>query len=125
MPKTYLVRKEWVSTCYIYEMLVTPELVAHYNKYINDNYSFKDVDKIELTEQDLAQAWDGYWNENNLLDTEVTAYGDYVYNFSLALGDIVQELLNEEMWEQDCDQDNTHTEDIEDYFYTVPTNDEN
>lgn len=105
--------------------MVTPELVADYNKYVNENYSFEDVDKVELTEQDLIQAWDRYWDEDSVLNTKVTAHGDHVYDFSYTLGDTVRDILSDEMWDQDCDQGDTHTEEVDDYVYAVPTNDEN
>ena len=123
MPKTYLTRKEWATVCHEYSMAVTPALVQEYNDYIKANFIFEGEVDFELTEQDLINAWGREYEfsekeDYTILNTVIVTGHRYQngevsdFNCKECLGDVVRELLNEDMWEQDCN-------DVEDDTYEV------
>lgn len=114
----YLSRKEYVSTVYYYDMLVDSVMAQHYADYINNHYVLEHDGPIVLTEQDIINAWEGSW-EDGILDVHVVRNVDYESDFyynKLTVGDILKDLLNDDMWEQDYDQGDTSTESVEDYI---------
>ena len=115
---TYLSRKEYVSTVYYYDMLVDSAMAQHYADYINNHYILAHDRPIVLTEQDIINAWEGSW-EDGILDVSIVRNIDYELDFyytRLTVGDILKDLLNDDMWEQDYDQGDTSTEEVEDYI---------
>ena len=115
---TYLSRKEYVSTVYYYDMLVDSAMAQHYADYINNHYILAHDGPIVLTEQDIINAWEGSW-EDGVLDVSIVRNIDYELDFyytRLTVGDILKDLLNDDMWEQDYDQGDTSTEEVEDYI---------
>ena len=130
--KIYLTREEWVTVCHEYSMQVTPQLVQEYNDYIKANFIFEgDVD-FELTEQDLVNAWERNYDyvepsEYTILNTVVVIGRKYqngeinMWTWRECLGDVVQELLNDEMWEQDYDEKDYNTDGVSDYaeYYDI------
>lgn len=114
----YLSRKEYVSTIYYYDMLVDSVMAQHYADYINNHYVLEHDGPIVLTEQDIINAWQGDW-EDGVLDIHVIRNVEYepgYYYNKLTVGDILKDLLNDDMWEQDYDQGDTSTEEVEDYI---------
>ena len=114
----YLSRKEYVSTVYYYDMLVDSVMVQRYADYINNHYILAHDGPIVLTEQDIINAWEGSW-EDGVLDVSIVRNIDYELDFyynQLTVGDILKDLLNDDMWEQDYDQGDTSTESVEDYI---------
>ena len=125
MSKIYLVRKEWASVCHEYSMVVTPELVQEYNDYIKSNFIFKDNVDFELTAQDLINAWGreyDYVDESGytILNTVIVIGRKYqsgetsMWNWTECLGDIVQNLLSDEMWEHDYQEVDYITDEVND-----------
>lgn len=125
MSKIYLVRKEWASVCHEYNMVVTPELVKEYNDYIKANFIFKDDVDFELTAQDLIRAWGkeyDYVNESEytILNTVIVIGRKYqngetsMWEWTECLGDLVQELLNDDMWEHDYQEVEYNTDEVYD-----------
>jgi hypothetical protein len=124
--KKYLIRKEWATVCHEYSMAVTPQLVQEYNDYIKANFIFKDDADFELTEQDLINAWGGeyIYSEDTILNTVVVIGRKYqngevdMCDWKQCLGDLVQELLSDEMWEQDYDEVDYNTDEVSDFTET-------
>ena len=120
--KTYLVRKEWATVCNEYIIVVTPQLVQDYEECIKRDYIFAEDVEIKLTEQDLINAWEReyeYAEEPTILNTKVLGvrYRDgstHEYPSHVELGDIIQEILSDEMWERDYDCIEYNTDDVHD-----------
>lgn len=124
--KTYLTRKEWATVCHEYSMQVTPQLIQEYNDYIKANFIFEgDVD-FELTEQDLVNAWERNYDyvepsEYTILNTVVVIGRKYsngetsMWEWKECLGDVVHDLLSDDMWEQDYEEVEYNTDDVNDF----------
>jgi hypothetical protein len=126
MSKIYLTRKEWASVCHEYSMAVTPELVQEYNDYIKANFIFKDDADFELTEQDLINAWGKEYDyaeksEYTILNTVIVIGRKYhngevsMWEWEECLGDVVQDLLSDDMWEQDYQEVEYNTDEVNDF----------
>lgn len=110
----YLSRKEYVSTVYYYEKLVDDVMVQEYTEYINDNYEMEHDGPITLTQEDIVKAWEGWW-DGGILDTRMLRdknYPDHEYHPNYTLGDVLKDLMSNDMWDQDYDQGDTHTEEV-------------
>lgn len=125
MPKIYLVRKEWASVCHEYSMVVTPELVKEYNDYIKSNFVFKDDVDFELTERDLINAWGREYDyvdesEYTILNTVIVIGRKYqngetsMWDWTECLGDVVHDLLSDDLWECDYQEVEYNTDEVYD-----------
>jgi hypothetical protein len=123
---TYLVRKEWAAVCHEYSMVVTPELVKEYNDYIKANFIFEGEVDFELTEQDLINAWNRDYefaekDEYTILNTVIVTGRKYsngevnTFSWKEQLGNIVKDLLDEEMWEQDYQEVYYNVDEVNDF----------
>ena len=116
----YLTRKEYVTAVYEYEMELTDALVAEYNEYINKHFIFKDVDKVELTANDIKQAWERFYEDDSILCTPVLGRrhddgSTYTYPREYELGYELQGLLNDDMWSCEYEEVDYTTDDVEDF----------
>ena len=127
MPKTYLIRKEWAYVCHEYSMVVTPELVKEYNDYIKDNFIFEGEVNFELTERDLINAWGREYefaekNDYTILNTVIVIGRKYQngevseFNWKECLGDVVRDLLSDDMWEHDYQEVDYNTDEVNDFI---------
>lgn len=126
MPKTYLTRKEWARVCHEYSMVVTPELVQEYNDYIKANFVFEGEVNFELTERDLINAWGREYefakkDEYTILNTVIVTGRKYQngevsdFHWKECLGDVVRDLLNDDMWECDYNEVDYNTDEVDDF----------
>ena len=126
MPKTYLTRKEWATICHEYSMAVTPALVQEYNDYIKANFIFEGEVDFELTEQDLINAWGREYEfsekeDYTILNTVIVTGRRYQnrevsdFNCKDCLGDVVRNLLNNDMWEQYYNEVDYNTDEVYDF----------
>lgn len=116
----YLTRKEYVTAVYEYEMELTDKLIAEYNEYVNKYFIFKDVEKVELTANDIKQAWERYYEDDSILNTPVIGRrhddgSTYTYPRECELGDELQGLLSDDMWSVDSDEVDYTTDEVEDF----------
>ena len=115
-----LVREEWLSVRREYNLHITPEFIQDINDFLHNNYDFVDDAQFEITEQDIVDAWYGeHYNDlyQGILNS-VWAKGWKNNNYSfiqpIELGDLLHDVLSDEMWDQDYAEDNFYTEDFQD-----------
>lgn len=116
-----LVRRECQMVIQKYEMDVTPEYVKDVENYINETYELEGG-PITLTELDLVTAWDRCTNET--LSRKVIARKDSAWYVcpDWQVGDIVSDILSDDMWSQDADVLDSRTDEVEDYVENYSEN---
>lgn len=116
-----LVRREYQMVIQKYEMNVTPEYVQDVENYINETYEVEGG-PITLTEMDLVEAWNRCTNET--LSRKVIARKDNAWfvGDNWQVGDIVGDILSDDMWSQDADILDSRTDEVEDYVENYSEN---
>lgn len=113
-----LYRKEYATVCNEYSMAVTEVLIAAIQRQLDENYKFVDDVRVEITEQDIIDAWN-FEETDKLVINEVLCYidGDYKYTFErpIALFDILRNILSDEIWDRPQVELDYSTDDFQDY----------
>ena len=117
-----LTRREYVSTSYFYRMYISATEAASYSKYINETYilDLPEEEKIVLTVEDVLKAWNqNYSEDDKTLRIKVTGYkdGSGWYTKPLEIGELLKDILNDDMWDMDYEQGDVSTEEVCDDFY--------
>lgn len=122
MKSCCLTRREYVSTSYFYRMHISATEAASYSKYINETYilDLPEEEKIVLTVEDILKAWKQNYNEDDkTLTIKVKGYkdGSSWYTRPLEIGELLRDILNDDMWDVDYEQGDSYTEEVNDDFY--------
>ena len=125
--RKFLIRKEWRSTCYEYELEITPQLIQDCEEYVNANYKFTEDKYFKLTSKDLIDAWNDFYDDGtpyegilNLKVVEGYFYSNGKYRNYLRgpimLGEAVKDYLNDVIWDQPYTESDSSCEGISDGY---------
>ena len=108
-----LVRREYQMVIQRYEMDITDEYIRDVEDYVNRTYEVEGG-PIALTEQDLVDAWNHCTNET--LSRRIVARKDNLWRCdNWIVGDIIGDIISDDMWSQDADILDSRTDEVEDY----------